>query len=186
MQTAPAQKVTLSMADHRLGEWGVLTEEQLAALTKEDWGWTRDTNLWAYSGASDLALDDRADRCMRRSHVVAQLKGVATKFKRATVVLRAQSSAKTWKDCVSEAPQLLANMQEMLRKAGRMYHACGGDADPDEWLDAVLFFNNWVWMQVDIRKGLRDEIRYDRDAWNTFRAQWKAVEAHWLINAEEE
>jgi hypothetical protein len=176
----PAKKASLSMAANRLDEWATLDTEELLALTKEDWGWTGNSLLWTYSGMPDLNVDDNKARAMRGSHVLPQLEGVAVKLIRAIVVLRAQATAKDWAECVSDAPQLLQNIQALLKKASTMYYACGGEIALDVWCDAMLFLSDGVCekSQRHIRSGLRQQ--YGREIWDEFWMQWRAVEYLWL------
>jgi hypothetical protein len=184
-QVAAPQKLKLSMADARVDEWGKASIEQLLALDQNDWGWSGNTQLWRYDGATHLVLDDDKFRSKHAVHVENQLEGVGAKFIRAVAILRAQSKARmSPEDSGVGKPQLLQNIAALLKKGGAMFCSCGGfSVGSGAWGQAVLLLGAGVFApnQKEIRRGLRKF--YGKPTVRALKNQFRAVEVHWLEEA---
>jgi hypothetical protein len=171
-------KIKLSMTVDRIGEWAKLSHEELAALKKENWDWTSDTNLWRYNCKTALALNDDATACKDVRHVGAQLNGISTPFIRACVVLRCQAKASDQLDKVPGGPQLLPTVEQTLRKAKEMYQIGGLETKLSAWSGAVLFFSTRIMDDEDIKVGLKHH--YGEKVWEDVVKLWTAIEFLWL------
>ena len=184
---------------YRLEDWERLSNDELAALQKEDFGFIGNTKLWIYSAESDLDLS-ATDLKRGRSYVEKQRNELAIKFKRAVVVLLVQAMSGGSNQYTTDAPKLLHTISRNLELAGEMYRPStemGNRLIPRQWGDAIVFLYENVLDDDDdedddeqdseaaiVRAGLRDE--YGKTAVDGFLRVWNGVYTYRLDVAIDE
>jgi hypothetical protein len=153
--------------------------DDLASLTKANWGLQSSTQLWGYSGTRDITLDFDRAASKNAAYVSRQLQDVSAKFLLAAVILHAQAREPDHWSKLASRPYLLDTIYTTLDRAADMYTLSRAAAKLTDCAKAMAFFDKYIMHDEELVGALRNQ--YGDELLDRLLTRWTAIRGYWPV-----